>query len=133
ENKLSIQEAARNLRYKWFFELWQKKMYASDDRPADTSNTVPGWHVPGSKHFVLTAHHADDNIETVLMNFFRGTGLHGLTGIPASGNTGSFSLQTYFIKRPLLDFTKEELIRFANENKLDHVEDSSNQSSKYTR
>jgi tRNA(Ile)-lysidine synthase len=58
------------------------------------------------------------------MNFCRGTGLHGLTGIPvAYGN----------IKRPLLIFAKDELIQFAKENKLDFVEDSSNLSSKYTR
>jgi tRNA(Ile)-lysidine synthase len=58
------------------------------------------------------------------MNFCRGTGLHGLTGIPVSyGN----------IKRPLLIFTKDELIKFAKENKVDFVEDSSNLSSKYTR
>ncbi len=58
------------------------------------------------------------------MNFFRGTGLHGLTGIPASIN---------YIRRPLLNFSKEELVAFAKENKLEFVEDSSNQSSKYTR
>ncbi len=58
------------------------------------------------------------------MNFFRGTGLHGLTGIPSSIN---------YIRRPLLSFSKEELLAFAKENKLDFVEDSSNQSSKYTR
>jgi len=134
EKKLSIQEAARNLRYKWFFDLWQKKMYAPDEPPADTGNAVAGWHVPDRKLFVLTAHHADDNIETVLMNFFRGTGLHGLTGIPALGAmTGNFSQQTLYIRRPLLPFFKEELISFAKEHKLNHVEDSSNQSSKYTR
>jgi tRNA(Ile)-lysidine synthase len=50
--------------------------------------------------------------------------LHGLTGIPVSYG---------HIKRPLLSFTKEEIVQFAKENKLDYVEDSSNQSSKYTR
>ena len=58
------------------------------------------------------------------MNFCRGTGLHGLTGIPAS---------TKYIRRPLLIFSKEELLRFAEENKLEFVEDASNRSSKYTR
>lgn len=106
ENKISVQEAARELRYKWFEEL-----LTSDSR------------LPTSK-FLLTAHHADDNIETLLMNFFRGTGLHGLTGIPASNK---------YIRRPLLEIPKEELMAFAIENKLHYVEDSSNQSSKYTR
>ena len=58
------------------------------------------------------------------MNFFRGTGLHGLEGIP---------LVHQYIRRPLLPFWKEELIEFAKENNLDFVEDSSNQSVKYTR
>jgi tRNA(Ile)-lysidine synthase len=58
------------------------------------------------------------------MNFCRGTGLQGLTGIPP--------LYSY-IRRPLLNFTKEELMEFAKENKLDYVEDSSNKESKYTR
>ena len=58
------------------------------------------------------------------MNFFRGTGLHGLEGIPVVHQ---------YIRRPLLPFWKEELIQFAKENKLEFVEDSSNQSIKYTR
>ena len=98
ENKISIQEAARDLRYKWFSEL-------------------AGSHF---KNYLLTAHHSDDNAETVLMNFFRGTGLHGLTGIPALAG---------YIRRPLLGFSKEELIDYARENKLEFAEDSSNQSS----
>ena len=73
---------------------------------------------------IVTAHHKDDNMETLLMNFFRGTGLHGLTGIPAAYGQ---------IKRPLLSFSKEEILAFAKEQQLDYVEDSSNQSSKYTR
>jgi tRNA(Ile)-lysidine synthase len=107
ENKLSTQEAARDLRYNWFAEL-----VGSQESGVKTRNLL------------LTAHHADDNNETVLMNFFRGTGLHGLTGIPASIN---------YVRRPLLDFSKEELVAFAKENKLEFVEDFSNQSSKYTR
>ncbi|HMK25613.1 MAG TPA: tRNA lysidine(34) synthetase TilS [Chitinophagaceae bacterium] len=106
KNKISIQEAARELRYSWFNEL-----------------LTPDSRLP-TPDFLLTAHHADDNNETLLMNFFRGTGLHGLTGIPVSAG---------YIRRPLLSFSKEELIAFAKENKLEFVEDSSNQSSKYTR
>ncbi len=106
ENKLSTQEAARDLRYTWFTEL-----------------LTPDSRLP-TPDFLLTAHHADDNNETVLMNFFRGTGLHGLTGIPVSIND---------IRRPLLSFSKEELLEFAKVNNLEFVEDSSNLSSKYTR
>ncbi len=106
ENKLSIQEAARDLRYDWFTEL-----LTSDSR-------LP------TPRFLLTAHHSDDNNETLLMNFFRGTGLHGLTGIPVLAG---------YIRRPLLSFSKEDLLDFAKEYTLNFVEDSSNQSSKYTR
>lgn len=107
ENKLSAQEAARNLRYEWFEELVVSRSSKDNVR-----------------NLLLTAHHADDNNETLLMNFFRGTGLHGLTGIPLSIN---------YIRRPLLLFSKNELLEFANANKLEFAEDSSNQSSKYTR
>ena len=129
ENKMSVQEAARDLRYKWFFELWYNSIFDPGLNNTAEKESVPGWHTDVVPAFVLTAHHADDNIETVLMNFFRGTGLHGLTGIPATG----FSEIVNYVRRPLLPFSKNELIAFANENKLDFVEDSSNLSSKYTR
>lgn len=102
--KLSIQEAARELRYGWFEEVRNEKGAA----------------------FVLLAHHANDNVETVLMNLFRGTGLHGLTGMPE--RTGA----THCL-RPLLQHTRSEIEAFAKENALQWVEDSSNASSKYTR
>ncbi|MFN2457381.1 MAG: tRNA lysidine(34) synthetase TilS [Chitinophagaceae bacterium] len=102
EKKTSIQETARDLRYNWFEELRGEL----------------------SANYILTAHHANDNIETVLMNFFRGTGLHGLTGMR--------DLQAYTL-RPLLQFNREEIEQFAKEHKLEWVEDSSNQSNKYTR
>jgi len=127
EKKISIQEAARDLRYRWFFQLWNKENF--NDTLTDDLERIPGWHTGGPFKFVLTAHHADDNIETVMMNFFRGTGLHGLTGIPISGPSATLA----YIKRPLLPFSKKELIEFANENKLEFVEDSSNLSIKYTR
>jgi tRNA(Ile)-lysidine synthase len=108
-NRQSIQEAARELRYSWFEELLNKK--------------TPNSELP-APNFLLTAHHADDNVETVIMNFFRGTGLHGLTGIPAINGR---------IRRPLLIFSRAAILAFAKESELIHVEDSSNQSVKYTR
>ncbi len=129
ENKISIQEAARELRYGWFAELVNSQLSIVNSEPVET----PNHHSPlpaealakaGVSIHLLTAHHADDNNETVLMNFFRGTGLHGLTGIPVSAG---------YIRRPLLGFSKEQLLEFAKENKLKFMEDSSNQSSKYTR
>lgn len=119
ENKLSIQEAARKLRYDWFDELVNCEK--SILKIQLIHNPIP--HSPFPIH-LLTAHHADDNNETLLINFFRGTGLYGLTGIPE---------KTGHIRRPLLSFTKEELLAFARENNLPWVEDSSNESTKYTR
>ncbi|MBK5271690.1 MAG: tRNA lysidine(34) synthetase TilS, partial [Bacteroidia bacterium] len=116
EMKMSIQEAARELRYGWFAEV--------------VGSLEPGASNQGlefkTKNYLITAHHADDNIETLLMNFCRGTGLTGLTGIPIISHNAN-------VRRPLLDFWKEELLEFAIATKLDFVEDSSNKSSKYTR
>ena len=105
EKKLSIQEAARELRYDWFVQLKKEKGFS----------------------FTLLAHHAEDNIETLLMNFFRGTGLQGLTGMPEENRDEKFFL------RPLLNVRRTAIVEFANQNKLQWVEDSSNASSKYTR
>ncbi len=105
ENKMSIQVAARELRYEWFNEIV-------------TSFTLH------QTSYIATAHHANDSTETMLMNFFKGTGIKGLHGIlPKQQN----------IVRPLLFATKEEIKQFATEHHLDFVEDSSNESDKYTR
>jgi tRNA(Ile)-lysidine synthase len=104
ENSISVQEAARNLRYQWFAGLRKEEGFAR----------------------TLLAHHADDNMETLLMNFFRGTGLQGLTGIPAGDKKSG-------LLRPLLHFRKNEIEAFAKENHLQWAEDSSNLSVKYTR
>jgi tRNA(Ile)-lysidine synthase len=104
ENKCSIQVAARELRYQWFAGLHQQE----------------------KKVYILLAHHANDDIETMLMNFFRGTGLEGLTGM-------SSFISYNFCLRPLLNNTREEIIAFAEKHNLEWVEDSSNQSNKYTR
>lgn len=116
----SVQEAARELRYQWFHELVKGPDPATPD-PFDF-NALPLARHTGP--LLLTAHHADDNIETLLMHFFRGTGLNGLTAIP--GKTG-------YIRRPLLPFFREELDNFARAKNLQWVEDSSNESVKYTR
>ena len=104
EHHLSIQEAARNLRYQWFDELRKRNGFA----------------------YTLLAHHANDNIETLLINFFRGSGLEGLTGMPEE-KTGAKCL------RPMLHMRRKEIEAFAKERNLIWVEDSSNASNKYTR
>ena len=132
ENKKGIQEAARDLRYEWFKQVVSRESSVVSRQTSNLKReTLNGKrqnenssHVSRLTSHVLIAHHADDNIETLMMNFFRGTGLHGLEGIP---------VMHQYIRRPLLPFWKEELVLFAKENKLEFVEDSSNQSVKYTR
>ncbi|MBD3675487.1 MAG: tRNA lysidine(34) synthetase TilS [Planctomycetaceae bacterium] len=78
---------------------------------------------------VLTAHTADDQVETVLHNILRGTGLAGLSGMkPVRSLDSEVSLV-----RPLLDVTRAELESFATEKKVPYREDSTNQSLDYTR
>jgi len=94
--------AARELRYNWFKELLEKYDYSH----------------------ILTAHHANDNIETIFVNLIRGTGIKGLQGIPDKQHS---------IIRPLLFANKEEIIAYAKKNHLSHREDSSNREVKYKR
>ena len=117
QNKLSIQVAARELRYSWFNELLKNIQEASNNEASKSP-------LRGMGGLLLTAHHADDNIETILMNFFKGSGINGLKGIlPKQKN----------IVRPLLFATKENILAFAKEYNLAYREDSSNNSDKYTR
>jgi tRNA(Ile)-lysidine synthase len=102
--KISVQVAARDLRYEWF-----KSLTGNKDDPFQ---------------FLLTAHHLDDNIETMLMHFFRGTGISGLTGMPEKNG---------ILVRPLLSIPKKQLKDFADSQNLGWVEDSSNASIDYTR
>ena len=102
ERRLSVQVAARELRYNWFDELLDKN-------PAD---------------YLITAHHADDNLETFLINLSRGTGLKGLTGIPERNGR---------IRRPLLPFQRESIEAYAREKKIAWREDRSNMQNKYLR
>jgi tRNA(Ile)-lysidine synthase len=118
KEKKSIEATARDLRYNWFNELIGNTQLAK-------SNEVPAVNCPlPVAHWLLTAHHANDNIETVLMNFFRGTGIKGLHGILAKQNK---------IIRPLLFATKKELVAFADENKLQFVTDYTNAENDFTR
>jgi tRNA(Ile)-lysidine synthase len=109
--KMGVQEAARKLRYEWFEELRQQW------------DAAPG--VTG-KSYIVTAHHADDNIETLLLHFFRGTGIAGLTGIQPL-------LEQQRLLRPLLLFRKVELLEYAKQACIAFVDDSSNASDDYTR
>ncbi|MCX8533738.1 tRNA lysidine(34) synthetase TilS [Chryseobacterium luquanense] len=75
-------------------------------------------------YFLVTAHHLNDQLETFIINLSKASGINGLSGIPANENN---------ILRPLLNFSKEEIYRFAEENKIDFREDLSNKKSDYLR
>jgi tRNA(Ile)-lysidine synthase len=102
KEQISIQMAARKLRYEWFLSLLKQYGY----------------------QYVLTAHHQNDVLETVLYNLVRGTGIAGLHGIQPKQN---------HLVRPLLFATKQEVLQYAQAQNLAWREDSSNKSSKYHR
>ena len=102
KEKTSIQVAARDLRHKWFFEIQNIFNY----------------------HFILTAHHLDDALETFIINIGRASGIEGLLGIPEENKT---------LIRPLLIFTKEEIFEYAKENNIWWREDTTNEKRIYLR
>lgn len=102
KNKVSIQEAARVLRYNWLEKVRLENEFK----------------------YILTAHHLDDNIETLIFNLTKGTGIKGLRGIlPVNGN----------LMRPLLEVSKAEITEYAKLHNLPFREDSSNATLKYDR
>jgi tRNA(Ile)-lysidine synthase len=102
QEKKSVETTARELRYKWFEKIRTDNGFAC----------------------IATAHHANDNIETVLMNFFRGTGIKGMRGIETRNGK---------IVRPLLFAHRSELETFLEANELAFVSDYTNFEDDYTR
>jgi tRNA(Ile)-lysidine synthase len=102
DNGLGLEEAARRLRY----DFLEKTAVEID------------------AHHIATAHTADDNAETILMNLARGTGLRGLCGIPPVRGQ---------IVRPMLTITRREIEQYLFEYNIPYREDSSNQTDDYTR
>lgn len=106
-HSLSIEEAARELRYKFFRQ---------------TSGTVRAG-------YCATAHHADDSAETLLMNLFRGTGLTGLAGIPPR----RLLMKKTTLVRPLLCLSKSEILEYAKLRNLEWYDDDTNTIATFTR
>ena len=102
EKGLSLEEAARALRYRFLEETAAEQDCA----------------------WIATAHTADDNVETVLLNLTRGAGALGLQGIPPCRGK---------IIRPLLGVSRREIEDYLEKNAVPHVEDSSNESDDYSR
>lgn len=97
-----MEEAARRLRYSEIDKLMQSEGF---DKAA-------------------TAHHADDNMETVLFNLTRGSGIRGAAGIPP--------IRDRYI-RPLIDCTRDDILGYCRDNSLEFVTDSTNLDTDYTR
>ncbi len=102
DKTISTQMAARTLRYKWFEKIRKENNY----------------------HCIATAHHLDDQLETILLNITKGTGIIGLTGMQSKNG---------FVVRPFLEISKQQILDYASENKIAFREDSSNASDDYQR
>ncbi len=111
ENKISIEMAARRLRYHWFGELCREHGYSA----------------------VAVAHNANDNAETLILNLLRGTGLKGLLGMKAEGFIPDPEFSDIPLLRPLLGMTREEIEAFAKENGVTWREDHTNAENEYKR
>ena len=109
-NGVSIEMAARDLRYGWFGQLCEEYGYAA----------------------VVTAHHADDNAETMVLNMVRGTGLKGLSGMkPVSPLP--LSSREISLLRPLMTFTRKQIEGYLFAQKVPYREDKTNASVEYRR
>lgn len=102
DKTISTQMAARELRYEWFEKIRKENKY----------------------HFIATAHHLDDQLETILLNFTKSTGIKGLTGMQAKNG---------FVIRPFLEISKQQILDYATEHKIAFREDNSNASDDYQR
>ena len=125
ENGISIEMAARELRYRWFGELCQEHGYKA----------------------VVVAHHADDNAETMVLNMVRGAGLKGISGMkpvsplpyssPCHPDSPPCHLErsegSLYLLRPLLTFTRKQIEGHVFAWKVPYREDKTNASTEYRR
>lgn len=102
KNKLSIELAARKIRYDFFTKISNQHCYNK----------------------IATAHNADDNTETVLLNLVKGAGIKGISGIPIKRDN---------IIRPILCLSKNEILDYLDENKFEYRIDQSNLSNDFER
>lgn len=102
QQEYSLQEAARIIRYTWLNEIMLQHGF----------------------NYLVTAHHANDQAETLLLNLFRGTGMRGM---------GGMKVKNKFHIRPLLHVTRKEIETYAKKNKIKFRTDKSNLSDSYDR
>ncbi len=111
EHGVSVEMAARELRYRWFAQLCASEGYDE----------------------VAVAHNANDNAETLLLNLLRGSGMKGLTGMSAVSPLPYSEGVPARLVRPLLDMTRKQIEGFALANGVRYRNDSTNFSSEYKR
>lgn len=102
KNKISLEIAGRKIRYNFFEKISKANGYSK----------------------IATAHNADDNAETVLLNLIKGSGIKGIAGIPVKRNN---------IIRPILSLNKKEILDYLEENKFEYRIDQSNLSNDFER
>lgn len=107
-NGVSIEMAARELRYTWFAEVCRERGFAA----------------------LAVAHNANDNAETMILNMLRGTGVKGMTGMRSSSSLLGSDAR---LIRPLLGFTRKDIHEYAVSHGLQWHEDSTNADSAYKR
>ena len=111
ENGVSIEMAARELRYRWFAQLCASEGYDE----------------------VAVAHNANDNAETLILNLLRGSGMKGLTGMAPESDIPYSEGSSARLVRPLLDMTRKQIEGYALANRVKYRNDSTNFSSEYKR
>ena len=108
---ISVEMAARKLRYRWFGQLCREHGYEA----------------------VLTAHHAGDNAETFFLNLLRGSGVKGLCGMPEEGFLPDSAFGDIPLRRPLLHLTREDIDRLVKEWNLPYRDDHTNVENTFKR
>ena len=111
DNGISIEMAARELRYAWFAELCAEHGY----------------------DVLSVAHNANDNAETLMLNLLRGTGLNGLHGMAQIHHQSAPMGVQYVVFRPLLEYTRKQIEGYVLAHRVPYRHDSSNFESDYKR
>ena len=122
QRNLSLEMAARELRYAWFELVRSEELGVRSNPPSDPSAGVAEYSsllTPHSSLSIALGHHQDDSIETLLMNLMRGTGINGLTGIVARNEASH-------VVRPLLCLSRQQILDYLADNHLSYITDSSN-------
>ena len=111
QEKISIEMAARELRYNWFYQLMQEHQF----------------------DFLAIAHNANDNAETLLLNLTRGCGFEGIAGIREKVKLDLSPNKQQHIIRPLLSYSRQQIEKYALKFEVPYRTDSTNLQSDYTR